>query len=60
MQVVWNVWSCVKSLVSCDTLLFEFVMKRGVRNFYTKLCRNGGIIQIPFPIYISNNLWLFL
>jgi len=27
MQVVWNVWSRVKSLVSCDTLLFEFVVK---------------------------------
>jgi len=30
MQVVWNVWSCVISLVSCDTLLYEFVMKREV------------------------------
>jgi len=27
MQVVWNVWSCVKSIVSCDTLLSKFVMK---------------------------------
>jgi len=32
MQVVWNVWSCVKSLVSCDTLLFEFVMKHDVES----------------------------